>query len=82
MRTSLKRKPCFVRQALDASRRVTDDQAVHERVVRGTQRLAAETPIDRITLVVRDVPVINGATREDENSSHDPVRGSCPQKRS
>lgn len=47
MRTYLECVPCFVRQALDASRMVTDDPAVHERVVRETLRLAAEMPFDR-----------------------------------
>jgi uncharacterized protein with ATP-grasp and redox domains len=47
MRTYLECVPCFVRQALDASRRITDDPAVHERVVRETLRLAMEMPFDR-----------------------------------
>ncbi len=47
MRTYLECVPCFLRQALDASRMVTDDPAVHERVVRETLRLAAEMPFDR-----------------------------------
>jgi len=47
MRTYLECVPCFLRQALDASRMVTDDAAVHERVVRETLRLAAEMPFDR-----------------------------------
>lgn len=34
MRTYLECIPCFVRQALDAVRRVTDDEAVHEKVLR------------------------------------------------
>lgn len=34
--------PCFVRQALDSARLVTDDEQVHERVVRGVLRLAAD----------------------------------------
>ena len=47
MQTYLECVPCFLRQALDASRMVTDDPAVHERVVRGTLRLVAEMPFDR-----------------------------------
>lgn len=47
MRTHLDCVSCFVRQALDASRMVTDDAAVHERVVRETLRLVVEMPFDR-----------------------------------
>ena len=47
MRTYLECVPCFLRQSLDASRMVTDDPAVHERVVRGTLRLVAEMAFDR-----------------------------------
>ena len=47
MRTYLECVPCFVRQALDASRMATDDPAVHERVVRETLRLALDMPFDR-----------------------------------
>ena len=47
MRTYLECVPCFVRQALSASRMVTDDPAVHERVLRETLRLVMEMPFDR-----------------------------------
>ncbi len=47
MRTYLECIPCFLRQALGASRMVTDDPAVHERVVRETLGLVAEMPFDR-----------------------------------
>ncbi len=47
MRTYLECIPCFVRQALDASRMVTSDPAIHERVVRETLRLVVEMPFDR-----------------------------------
>jgi uncharacterized protein with ATP-grasp and redox domains len=47
MRTYLECVPCFVRQALDASRMVTDDPVVHEQVLRETLRLAVEMPFDR-----------------------------------
>jgi uncharacterized protein with ATP-grasp and redox domains len=47
MRTYLECVPCFVRQALDASRMVTDDPAVHERVVRETLRLVVRMPFNR-----------------------------------
>ncbi len=46
MRTYLECIPCFVRQALEASRMVTSDPAVHERVLRETLRLVAEMPFD------------------------------------
>ena len=42
MRTYLDCIPCFVRQALDASRVATDDSAVHDQVLRESLRLAAE----------------------------------------
>ncbi len=47
MRTYLECVSCFLRQALDASRMVTRDPVVHERVVRETLRLTAEMPFDR-----------------------------------
>ena len=47
MRTYLECIPCFLRQALDASRMVTGDPAVHERVVRETLRLVATMSFDR-----------------------------------
>jgi len=34
--------PCFIRQALDAARLATDDEQIHEKVVREVLRLAAE----------------------------------------
>ena len=34
--------PCFVRQALDAARLATDDEQIHEKVVREVLRLAAD----------------------------------------
>ncbi|MBN1422173.1 MAG: DUF89 family protein [Planctomycetes bacterium] len=42
MNTALDCLPCFVRQALEAARFVTDDRAVHERIVRSLLRSAAE----------------------------------------
>jgi len=42
MRIYLDCIPCFVRQALDAARLATDDEQIHERVVRGVLRLAAD----------------------------------------
>ncbi len=47
MKTYLECVPCFVRQALDASRMAGPDPAVHERVLRETLRLAAEMRFDR-----------------------------------
>lgn len=47
MRTYLDCVPCFVRQALDAGRMITDDEAVHEAVLRETLRLAADMPFNR-----------------------------------
>ena len=42
MRTFLDCVPCFVRQALDAARFVTDDPLVHERVLREVLRAASD----------------------------------------
>jgi len=42
MRIYLDCIPCFVRQALDAARLATDDARIHEKVVRGVLRLAAD----------------------------------------
>ena len=42
MKTTVNCMPCFVRQALDAARRVSQDPAVHERIVRDVMRWAAE----------------------------------------
>jgi uncharacterized protein with ATP-grasp and redox domains len=42
MKTFFECIPCFIRQALDAVRLVTDDEAVHERVLRDVLRTAIE----------------------------------------
>ncbi len=42
MQTALECIPCFARQALDASRLVTDDAAIHEQLLRDVLRLAAD----------------------------------------
>jgi len=42
MRIFLDCIPCFVRQALDAARLATDDERIHEQVVRQVLKLAAE----------------------------------------
>ena len=42
MKTFLDCVPCFVRQALDSARLATDDEQIHEQVVRKTLRLAAD----------------------------------------
>lgn len=42
MRIFLDCIPCFVRQALDSARLVTDDEQIHEKVVREVLRLAAD----------------------------------------
>jgi len=46
MRTYLECVPCFVRQATEASQRLTDDPAVHEQVLRETLRLASAMRFD------------------------------------
>lgn len=52
MRTALDCIPCFARQALEAARFVTDDPAVHERLVRGVLRLTAEMDLTQAPPVV------------------------------
>ena len=47
MRTFLDCVPCFVKQALDAARLVSTDEAVHERVLRGVLDVASLIPFDR-----------------------------------
>ena len=47
MRTYLECIPCFLQQALAASRMVTTDPVVHELVVRETLRLSVDLPFDR-----------------------------------
>jgi uncharacterized protein with ATP-grasp and redox domains len=47
MKTCLDCIPCFVHQALEASRFVTDDAGTHEEVVRHVLRLAAGMSMDR-----------------------------------
>jgi len=42
MKTFLDCIPCFARQALDSARLATDDEKIHEQVVRETLRLAAD----------------------------------------
>ncbi|MCU0858884.1 MAG: ARMT1-like domain-containing protein, partial [Pontiellaceae bacterium] len=42
MKTSLDCTPCFVRQTLDAARKVTDDPAVHEQILREVLRWMSE----------------------------------------
>ena len=42
MKTFLDCIPCFVRQGLDSARLATDDEQIHEKVVRETLRLAAD----------------------------------------
>ncbi|MBN2574132.1 MAG: DUF89 family protein [Deltaproteobacteria bacterium] len=39
--------PCFLRQALDAVRRITDDARLHEQIVREVLRLAADLDLNR-----------------------------------
>ena len=41
MRTSIDCIPCFMRQTLEAIRMVTDEQAVHENIIRKVLHLAA-----------------------------------------
>jgi uncharacterized protein with ATP-grasp and redox domains len=47
MKTALDCIPCFTRQALEAVRFVTDDTAIHERILRGVLREAAEMDLSQ-----------------------------------
>ncbi len=47
MRIYLDCIPCFLRQALDAARLATDDERIHEKVVREVLRLAADLDMHR-----------------------------------
>ena len=44
--------PCFVRQSLDAARLATEDEQIHERVVREVLRLAADLDINQSPPVI------------------------------
>jgi uncharacterized protein with ATP-grasp and redox domains len=44
--------PCFVRQALDSARLVTDDEQIHEKVVREVLRLAADLDMSQSPPVI------------------------------
>ena len=52
MRTSLECIPCFLRQALEAGRFVTDVPYVHERLLRHVLRLTAEMDLAQCPPVV------------------------------
>jgi len=52
MKTALDCIPCFARQALEAARFVTDDPAVHERIVRDALHAAAEMDLAQSPPVV------------------------------
>ena len=52
MHTALECIPCFARQALEAARFVTDDPAVHERILRDVLRSAAEMDLAQCPPVV------------------------------
>ena len=47
MRTYLDCVPCFVRQTIDSVRRVTDDPAIHEQLLREVLAVAAELPFNQ-----------------------------------
>ncbi len=62
MNTSLDCIPCFLRQALEAARRMTDDASIHERLVREVVRMTAELDLSRTPPVIGQA--IHGARRE------------------
>jgi damage-control phosphatase, subfamily I len=47
MKTHLDCMPCFLRQSLEAVRTVTDDERVHERILREVLAMMAELDLDR-----------------------------------
>ncbi|MFP4106160.1 MAG: damage-control phosphatase ARMT1 family protein [Phycisphaerae bacterium] len=47
MRTALECIPCFARQALDASRLITEDPALHEQILREVLRWTAEMDLEQ-----------------------------------
>jgi len=47
MRTYCECVPCFLSQALEAVRFVTDDEAVHEKVLRGVLRMVSNMDLDK-----------------------------------
>ncbi len=63
MRTALDCYPCFVRQALDAARQVSDDPEIHARVLRGVCQFCTEldlshsppTVAQRVHRIVREL---------------------------
>ncbi len=52
MRTFLDCMPCFIRQALDSARLVTDDEQVHEQVVREVLKLASDLDMSQSPPVI------------------------------
>jgi len=52
MRTFLDCIPCFVRQALDAARLATDDEQIHEKVVREVLRLSVDLDMSQSPPVI------------------------------
>jgi uncharacterized protein with ATP-grasp and redox domains len=52
MRIFLDCIPCFVRQALDSARLVTDDEQIHEKVIREVLRLAADLDMSQSPPVI------------------------------
>jgi len=52
MRTFLDCIPCFIRQALDSARLATDDEQIHEQVVREVLRLASDLDMSQSPPVI------------------------------
>jgi uncharacterized protein with ATP-grasp and redox domains len=68
MKTYLDCIPCFLRQALEAARAVTDDEGVHRRVMKSVAGLVAElapgvTPPEVVRRVYGIVTEITGNCR-------------------
>ena len=54
MLTALDCIPCFLRQALEAARFATKDEAVHEQVIRHVLRMAAEMDLMQLVEVIEN----------------------------
>ena len=73
MRTYLDCVPCFVRQAVEAARMVSDDPEMHERVVRRVMQEALETPFSLPPPVIGRA--IHRIIRAESDGAEDNPRG-------
>lgn len=89
MRTYLDCLPCFLRQALDAARRVTDDEKIQRDVLNRVASVLPElplyaTPIDvgrEVHRLVREAMGVDDPYREAKRSSNDQAMALLPEMR-